>query len=97
MMIALYRITKTGQMDYYYIHDYQGNLFSPYTFTVIWGKDLNTGKERSFTFSTRIEMDEKLRELFNKRVKDGYKLLYSYPQKNNYFHIFENVNRKKAL
>ena len=96
MLIALYRVNKSGHMDYYYIHDYQGHLFAPYTFTAIWGKNLNTGKEKSFTFTTRLEMDEKLRELFIKRVKAGYKMLYSYPPTNNYLDIFDMAKQKEV-
>jgi len=97
MMIALYRTAKTGNQEYYYIHDYQGHLFSPHTFTVIWGKDLGVGKERSFTFTNRADMDKKLRELFRSRINIGYKLLYSYPQENSYNEIYTNIARKKAL
>ena len=66
-------------MNYYYMHDYQGHLFSPYTLTVLFGKNFSMGKEKSFTFNTQTEMDAKVRELFKEKLLSGYKLLYTYP------------------
>lgn len=96
MMIALYKTNKKGQMNYYYIHDYQGNLFAPYSFTAIWGRNMNSGKEKVFTFETRAAMDAKLKEIFKRRMRDSYKTLYTYPPNNNYQDILDDVVRLRA-
>jgi hypothetical protein len=82
MIIALYKLKQSGEMSYYYLHDYQGHLFSPYTLTSISGKNFSIGREKTFTFNTQSEMDGKVRELFKQKLLSGYKLLYTYPPAN---------------
>ncbi|MBN1412448.1 MAG: WGR domain-containing protein [Spirochaetales bacterium] len=96
MMIALYRIDTKGRGQYYYLHDYQGNLFSPYSFTTVWGKEMAKGREKLYTFQTRFEMDAKLKDLFGVKVAEGYKVLYAYPHQNFYQHLFSHLSREQA-
>ncbi len=79
MIIALYKLKHSGEMSYYYMHDYQGHLFSPYTLTSISGKNFSMGREKTYTFNTQTEMDAKVRELFKEKLLSGFKLLYTYP------------------
>ncbi|MBN2444471.1 MAG: WGR domain-containing protein [Spirochaetales bacterium] len=94
MLVALYKINEYNEMNYYYIHNYQGHLFSPHTFTVIWGKNRKKGREKSFTFDSAKVMQKKMRSLFQKKIEEGYKLLYSYPQKNQYNEMFTGIKKQ---
>ena len=97
-MIALYRVNgNSDDLDYYYIHTYQGNLFSRYTFTTIWGKNVSKGREVSWAFSSREEMDNKMAELFRQKCREDYKLLYSYPAQNGYISLFEAAIEERAV
>lgn len=78
MMITLYRADSKGGTHYYTLHDRQGHLFSPFTFTVAWGRKLSIAREKSYQFDTRPEMDEKIRNLLQGKFKAGYRVLYSY-------------------
>ena len=96
MMLAFYKKTKNKKKQsflYYYLHDYQGNLFSKYGFTIIWGKEISKGVKREYTFESRIEKDNKIRSILKKRVNENYKLLYSYPVINNYEVLFNNYTK----
>ena len=73
------------------MHDRQGNLFSPYTFTSVWGTVLQSGREKVFTFDTRREMEKKMRFLMKKRIVTGYKVLYSFSRKSMYTDIFNSI------
>jgi predicted DNA-binding WGR domain protein len=81
MMVTLYKPDKTGRMRYYSISNRQGNLFSPFTFTVTWGVALSAGRERQYVFESQQDLDQKLRELVNSRLKAGYKVLYTFFRK----------------
>ena len=94
MLIALYKLNESDEMNYYYIHNYQGHLFSPHTFTAIWGKNQGRGREKSFTFDSDVEMHEKIYELFSKKLKQGFKLLYSYPPQNEYQDILVDLKEQ---
>lgn len=80
-MVTLYKPDKTGRMRYYSISNRQGNLFSPFTFTVTWGVALSAGRERQYVFESQQDLDQKLRELVNSRLKAGYKVLYTFFRK----------------
>jgi hypothetical protein len=96
MIIALYKLKESGEMGYYYLHDYQGHLFSPYTLTSIWGKNFSMGKEKSFTFNTQSEMDAKVRELFKEKLLAGFKLLYTYPPSSALSEIANTLKEKAS-
>jgi predicted DNA-binding WGR domain protein len=95
VIIALYKVTN-DEISYYYIHDYQGHLFSPYTFTAIWGRNLSMGHEKSFTFTSQNEMDSKINDLFKTKLKQGFKLLYTYPPHNDYQDMFVHLAEKQV-
>ena len=94
MLIALYKMNKSNEMSYYYIHNYQGHLFSPHTFTAIWGKNQGKGREKSFTFDSEQEMHDKINELFINKLRDGFKLLYTSPSQNQYEDIFTGLKEQ---
>jgi len=90
MTITFYK--KTGSNSRYYtMHDRQGNLFSTYTFTSIWGTVLESGREKVYAFESSAEMEKKLRLLMKKRIASGYKILYSFSRKGVYTEIFNSI------
>jgi hypothetical protein len=88
-MLAFYKKSDSGDLLYYYIHDYQGTLFSKSCITVIWGEGIKPGRKKEFSFENDDDFDKKVREILKKRVKENYKLLYSYPHINDYKKLFE--------
>ncbi|MCX7788975.1 MAG: hypothetical protein N2442_14895 [Spirochaetes bacterium] len=78
MMVTLYRKDNQGHAFYYTIHDRQGSLFAPFTLTVMWGRRLDRSREKIFTFATHQEMNRKVRWILDKKIRDGYRVLYSY-------------------
>lgn len=95
MTITFYRQTAKSSL-YYTMHDRQGNLFSPYTFTSVWGTVLKSGREKVFTFDSRAEMEKKLRFLLKKRIASGYKVLYSYSRNAAYTEMFNTLGNQQA-
>ena len=59
MVLAFYKKTDDDELLYYYIHDYQGTLFSRYCITAIWGKGVKPGKKKDFIFEDK---DQKKKE-----------------------------------
>lgn len=78
MMITLFRTDSRGASHYYTLHDRQGHLFSSFSFTVSWGKKLSLSREKAYQFDSEPEMNEKIREILKMKLKDGYRVLYSY-------------------
>ena len=78
MMITFYKTNVEGTSFYYSMHDRQGNFFSTHTFTVHWGHALDRGRAYTYSFASRGEMDEKIRQIIRERLKTGYRVLYSY-------------------
>jgi predicted DNA-binding WGR domain protein len=77
-MITLFRIDTQGDAYYYSLHDRQGHLFSTYTFTAAWGKNLSLAREKVYTFETQRDMDLKIKKLLQDKLTHGYRVLYSY-------------------
>ncbi len=96
MMLAFYKKTNKDKVLYYYIHDYQGSFFSKYCITAIWGEGVKPGRKKEFIFENSDDLDTKVRSILKIRVKEGYKLLYSYPHINNYKKIFEDFENLKS-
>lgn len=84
MIILLRKTTPKGNHFYYTLHDRQAGLFQEYTLTAIWGSSPDGGREKVYSFSNPEKLDEKLRELISRRLRSGYKVLYSYSRDKNY-------------
>ncbi len=95
-MITFFKTMNDSSIRYYSIHDRQSHLFSKYSFSTIYGMDQGSGREKVYTFQTRREMDDKLREIFRERTEKGYKVLYSYAKKTRYQEMFKEASRKHA-
>ena len=78
MMITLYRTDSTGVSHYYTLHDRQGHLFSEYSFSVSWGRNMAASRDKVYEFENQTDMDKKIRMLLTGKLKAGYKVLYSY-------------------
>lgn len=96
MLITFYRTDSESEIYYYAVHDRQGHLFSPYSFTVTWGPELTVGREKVYTFATRGEMNAKLREIIDQRLRDGYRVLYSYFRGGEYKKLRTRIRRASA-
>ena len=92
MMITFYRRLKNGRMRYYSISNRQGHLFTPYSFQTIVGNSVSAGSEREYLFETRSEMDAQIRVLVKRRIRDGYKILYSYFRKKEFEQLREALS-----
>ncbi len=95
MTITFYRKDSSGELCFYTIHDRQQNLFTSCTFTALWGRGLSSGREKSYTFESSTSMDEKLRELFKQRIREGYKVLYSFARKKRFKRMFNGIGEEK--
>ncbi|MFP4484627.1 MAG: WGR domain-containing protein [Spirochaetaceae bacterium] len=96
MLITFYRSDSSDEVHFYSIHDRQPSLFGDHAFTVIWGRALRRGREKVYTFSTREELDDKLRELISTRIREGYRVLYSYFRKGEYQQIRSAIKHVQA-
>jgi predicted DNA-binding WGR domain protein len=96
MMITLYKTDPKERIHYYSINDRQGHLFSSHTFTVNWGPALTAGREKVYSFESRAEMDRKLQLLIRERIRNGYRVLYTYFRAREYPHL-RSVLRKAAV
>lgn len=96
MMITLYKVGPYGDINYYTVHDRQKHLFGKYSFTVVYGKNLQIGRESFYSFDSRKEMDKNLRKKFNGRIENGYTVLYAYPKPSTYINLYEEQKQKHA-
>lgn len=78
MILTMFRTDPDGTIRYYNLHDRQPLLTARYALTVAWRTGEGQEREKIHGFDTLAEMDRKIRELFGRRVKKGYKLLYSF-------------------
>lgn len=78
MMVTLVREKRNGELTYFSMHNRQGNLFSPYTVTLVSGDSLRRGKERHLAFDSQRDLDERVRTLIQNHLSRGYRVLYSY-------------------
>jgi hypothetical protein len=78
MIITMFRTDPDGIIRYYSLHDRQPLLTARYALTIAWRTGEGKEREKVYGFDTLAEMDRKIRELFGRRVKNGYRLLYSF-------------------
>ena len=78
MIITLYKAGKDGKTHYYTVHDRQPVLDSPYALCASWRIGIGKERERLHRFQTLLERDRMIRYLISIRVRDGYKILYTF-------------------
>lgn len=82
MYVTLYRTVYNRPTRYFTMHDRQGNLFTPYSLTVSHGASISGGSERLYILESQRELDERIRHIIRRRLRDGYQVLYSYFRQN---------------
>jgi hypothetical protein len=80
MHLTLYKKEADDIYRYFHIHDHQRHLFEKPTITVARGDVGTRFTEKHYTFESFSEKDRKIRELFEKKIRDGYEVLYRFPK-----------------
>jgi len=96
MFLALGKINKDGGFQYYYLHDYQGTLFSRPGVTAIWGRNNGAGRQKNYTFDNYNEMISKLSRILKKRIESGYRMFYSYPRESDLSTLVETLEKREV-
>jgi len=78
MIITLIKSGKDGRLHYYTIHDRQQLLDAPFALCAAWRVGMGRERERLHRFQSVVERDRMLRTLVARRLRDGYRLLYSF-------------------
>lgn len=78
MIVTLFKAGKAGRTLYYTVHDRQQSLTSPYALTAAWRSGNGKEREKLYCFDSLGEMDTMIRTILARRIKDGYRLLYSW-------------------
>jgi hypothetical protein len=78
MIITLYKAGKDGRTHYYTVHDRQPLLDSPYSLCASWRVGLGKEREKLHRFASLLDRDKMIRRLIAQRVKDGYRILYTF-------------------
>ena len=96
MIITFYKFNGKDNR-YYTIHDRQGDLFSTYSFTAVWGIEMYKGREKTYVFDSREPMERKIRSIFRDRIKSGYKVLYSFARKKAEKQLLQEINTLRRI
>jgi predicted DNA-binding WGR domain protein len=78
MIMTLYKPGAKSSLRYYTIHDRQPLLTARYALTVAWRVGNGQEREKIYGFETRADMDKKIQQVFRRKIRDGYALLYSF-------------------
>jgi len=78
MIITLYRPGADGRTLYYTIHDRQPVLDAPFALCASYRVGLGRERERLHRFDTLRERDAAIRRLIARRLRDGYRILYTF-------------------
>jgi hypothetical protein len=78
MIVTLIKDGKDGRILYYTVHDRQQSLTSPWSLTSAFRTGNGREREKHHDFQTLAEMDSMIRSLLSKRIRAGYRLLYSW-------------------
>jgi hypothetical protein len=78
MIITLYKVGKDDRTYYYTVHDRQPVLDAPYAICASWRVGLGKERERLHPFESLPDRDRMIRRLIARRIKDGYKILYTF-------------------
>lgn len=78
MLVTLYKTDEKNRVHYYSIDDRQGNLFTRFHVCVTWGTNPQGGRVKHHELKNQEEKDALIRSLIRKKLKLGYKVLYTY-------------------
>jgi len=76
--MTLYKPGARGSLRYYTMHDRQPLLTARFALTIAWRVGNGQETEKIYGFDTRAEMDKKLQQVFRRKIRSGYALLYSF-------------------
>ncbi|MBN2873717.1 MAG: WGR domain-containing protein, partial [Spirochaetales bacterium] len=82
MMITLYKTDDDASIRYYAMHDRQPLLTAPFALTVVWWPANGRGREKIYGFDSAASMDKKLRQLFSRKIREGYVVLYRFEREH---------------
>ncbi len=96
MIITFFKFN--GKVNRYYtIHDRQGDLFSTFSFTAVWGVEMYSGREKVYVFGSREQMEQKIRIIFKDRIQRGYEVLYSFARNRDARKLFEQIDKMRSI
>lgn len=78
MIITLYKAGQDGRTRYYTIHDRQLVFDAPFALCAAFRIGMGRERERLHRFQSLAARDRAIRALVAKRLKDGYRLLYTF-------------------
>jgi hypothetical protein len=78
MIITLYKVGKDERTYYYTVHDRQPVLDASCAICASWRVGLGKERERLHRFESFPDRDRMIRRLIARRIKDGYKILYTF-------------------
>jgi len=78
MIVTLMKHGKDGRLLYYTIHDRQQSLTSLHALTTLFRTGSGREREKHYDFETLADMDVMIRALLSRRIRDGYRVLYSW-------------------
>ncbi|HUX38079.1 MAG TPA: hypothetical protein VMV44_09290 [Rectinemataceae bacterium] len=78
MIVTLMKHGKDGRLLYYTIHDRQQSLTSPHALTTLFRTGAGREREKHYDFDSLAAMDALIKSLLARRIKDGYRILYSW-------------------
>jgi len=78
MIVTLMKRGKDGRILYYTIHDRQQSLTSSHALTTLFRSGAGRERERHYEFDSLSRMDAMIKTLLVRRIKGGYRLLYSW-------------------
>jgi hypothetical protein len=78
MIITLYKAGADGRNLYYTIHDRQQVLDAPYALCSSFRVGMGRERERLHRFESLADRDRTVRGLLARRLKAGYRLLYTF-------------------
>ncbi len=96
MIITFYKFDGVVNR-YYTIHDRQGDLFSTYSFTALWGIEMHKGREKVYVFESREPMERKIRAIFRDRMRKGYSVLYSFARKRAEKELLQKIEGLRSI
>ena len=96
MMVTLYRREGNGSVQYVTITDRQGNLFGYPTLTLTVGRDFFITRERHFTYANEAETQKALRGMIDRRLRNGFEVLYSFFREQRYASIEHLLRRHRG-
>jgi len=78
MMITLFKPGMDGSIRYCSIHDRQPLLTARYALTIAWRTGNGHEREKIYGFDSLTGLDRKLKQVFTRRIREGYSLLYTF-------------------